>query len=97
MSFAIIASTFMALTFAAPPEPTPSATPAPTAPAAPLSQAAGEAERGGQTSRGEDAARYAELEQKTPDKVGDFRGGSAVIYVSTGATIVLIVLLILLI
>jgi len=43
----------------------------------------------------DDIARYAELEQKTPDKVSDFQGGSVAVYVSTGAAIVLVVVLLL--
>lgn len=101
MSLVIIASTLMTLTLAAPPEPTPTAQPLPTVPSAPTAPSA-PTERPGEigerpTERADDAARYAELEQKTPAKVGEFRGGSAVIFVSTGAAIVLIVLLILLI
>lgn len=43
----------------------------------------------------DDIARYAELEQKTPDKVQDFRGGSVAVYVSTGAAVVIVVVLLL--
>src|SRR5690349_14939426 len=49
------------------------------------------------TQASTDAARYAAMEKEASPKVEDFRGGSAVIYISTGAAIVIIVLLILLI
>ena len=41
----------------------------------------------------DDAARYAEMEAKTPAKVKDFQGGDGVVYVSTGAAIVILVVL----
>lgn len=97
MSFAILLSTLISTaTFGAPPPPEATA-PTPTAPIAYEGQAGRALVTGEQTPTSADAARYAELEQKTPQKVTEFRGGSAVIYVSTGAAIVLIVLLILLI
>lgn len=103
-----VATTLLALLtpmiVGAPPTPHPArpATPVtvadPIGPAAPTWPASA-SEAGATTTVGTpagDAARYAAMEKSTSPKVTEFRGGTVVVFVSTGAAILLIVLLILL-
>ena len=44
----------------------------------------------------EEAARYEAMEKAAPSEVQDFRGGNVAVYVSTGAAIVIAVILLVL-
>jgi len=106
MSFALTVSSLIApLVLGAPPAPCPAGqVPAPattesvagdTEGAALACVTLGELVAGPAKASPEEIAGYAELEQKTPAEVSEFRGGSVAVYVSTGAAIVLVVVLLL--